>query len=72
MKTHEYDFVWSNDTEFLKIEKNGKPEYKALTFVLENNQITFKKAFEAPRIEIEKFINDFGFKPTNKILSLNS
>jgi len=71
MNGNEFDFIWSNENEFLKIEKNGKPDCKALHFILENNKARFIKAFEIPKTEINEFLNKFGFKPTNKVLTLS-
>ena len=71
MKTIKYDQIWANDREFLKVEKNGKPEYKALSFVMIENQAKFLKAFELPKTELDEFLNKSGFKPVDKILTLS-
>ncbi|MDD5649627.1 MAG: hypothetical protein PHF86_04305 [Candidatus Nanoarchaeia archaeon] len=68
MKTQ--DRVWSNDNEFLKIEMNGRPSCKILSFVLENNKARFTKISEINKEELPKFLNRKKFKPTNKILAL--
>ena len=70
MKTHEQDLVWSNDNEFLKIEMNGRPSCKILSFVLENNKAKFINISEISKEELPRFLNSKKFKPTNKILAL--
>lgn len=66
-----FDKIWSNDSEFLKVEKNGKPEYKVLSFIMNENQAQFLKAFEIPKNDLDDFLTKFNFKPINKVLTLS-
>lgn len=66
-KIHE---IWANENEFLKIEKNGKPHIKALSFVMINNQVKFTKVFEVPKSKLDVFLSKSRYKPINKVLTL--
>lgn len=71
MKTLTHDnVIWSNEKEFLKIESNGKPSCKLVSFVLENNKARFTRVSEIQKTELEKFLDNENFKPTSKVLTL--
>jgi uncharacterized protein YkuJ len=64
------DTVWSNEKEFLKIESNGKPVCKIISFIMENNKARFTKVQEINKTGLTDFLTEAKFKPTNKILTL--
>lgn len=60
--------IWSNDSDFLQVQKNGRPNFQVISFKLIDNKVKFTKVSEIVPEELEKNLS--GFKLVNKVLSL--
>jgi hypothetical protein len=60
--------VWSNDSDFLQVQKNGRPNFQVISFKLVENKVKFTKVSEISPEKLEESL--VGFKLVDKVLTL--